>query len=385
MVIVQSAKKILNNVWFILISSIGGFLLSRTGVSIGWMIGSLILAGVLAFWKPKFVFFQQKNFRLMKHWMWIGQFIVGIQLGQKMNTSVWRVFHEDGLIVVSMLILSIGFSLLSGFILWRFSSTDFMTSFVGTAPGGLSAMPGIASEVGANPAIVSLTQMVRVLLVTGTVPIFISMWVLHASNTFRNGSRTIADLQTADPNIAWTAVLVVFALAGTYLGKRIRIPAPRLVGGMIFVAIVQTLGGVLNGHDLNAWWPSWLIIIAQILMGASIGSSLNKEMFQGVQRIFLVGLAGSLALVITTTACAYIVSRFTDIELATSVLAFAPGGIAEMATTAVILHADPTFVVAVQLLRLMIVVAILPPFFKWVNRNTHCRGLFRKAKHGQWS
>lgn len=378
----QSIKKILKNVWFILISSVGGFLLSRTGISIGWMIGSLALAGVLAFWKLAFVSFRQKEINLMKHWMWIGQFIVGIQLGQKLNLSVWQVFHEDGWIVVAMLLLSISFSLLSGFILWRFSPTDFITSFVGTAPGGLSAMPGIAREVGANAAVVSLTQTVRVLLVTGTVPIFISIWALHVSDAVRKGLQPIADLQTAHPNLAWTVVLIIAALAGAYLGKRIKMPAPRLVGGMIFVGIAQTLGGVLNGHDVNAWWPNWLIIIAQILIGASIGSSLKKEMFIGVQRIFLVGLAGSLALVIATTVCAYFVSRFTDIGFATSVLAFAPGGIAEMATTAVTLHADSTFVVAVQVLRLMIVVAIMPMLFKWVNRTIGCKGTIRKVKHG---
>lgn len=368
MVVMQSTKKILQNLWFILVSSIGGFLLSRTGVSIGWMIGSLMLAGGLALWKPAFVSFQQVEIKLMKHWMWTGQFILGIQLGQQMNSTVWRVFHEDGLIVLAMLLLSISFSLLSGFILWRFSSTDFITSFVGTAPGGLSAMPGIASELGANVAVVSLTQMVRVLLVTGTVPFFISMWALHSSHFVGKGTRTIAVLQTTDPHLAWTTVLVAVAAAGVFVAKWIRVPSPWLVGGMIFVAIAQTLGGVLKGHDLNAWWPNWLMIVAQILMGASIGSSLNKEMFQGARRIFLVGLAGSVGLVMATTVCAYIVSRFTDIGLATSVLAFAPGGIAEMAATAVILNADSTFVVAVQVIRVIIVVAILPSFFKWVNR-----------------
>ena len=44
-----------------------------------------------------------------------------------------------------------------------------------------------------------------------------------------------------------------------------------------------------------------------------------------------------------------LVAEVTGITfLLTSVLAFAPGGVAEMATTAVVLHADSTFVVTVQ-------------------------------------
>lgn len=60
--------------------------------------------------------------------------------------------------------------MLSGFALWKLSKTDMLTSFVGTAPGGLSAMPGIAQEVGANTAVVSLVQTTRVLMVVLTIP-----------------------------------------------------------------------------------------------------------------------------------------------------------------------------------------------------------------------
>ena len=84
--------------------------------------------------------------------------------------SVISIFKENWLIVGVMLLLSVVFAMLSGFVLWRFSKTDMLTSFVGTAPGGLSAMPGIAQEVGANTAIVSLVQMIRVLLVVMTIP-----------------------------------------------------------------------------------------------------------------------------------------------------------------------------------------------------------------------
>lgn len=96
--------------------------------------------------------------------------LLGIELGQKMNMSVIFIFKENWLIIGVMLILSVIFALLSGFVLWRFSNADMLTSFVGTAPGGLSAMPGVAQEVGANTAIVSLVQMIRVLLVVMTIP-----------------------------------------------------------------------------------------------------------------------------------------------------------------------------------------------------------------------
>ena len=76
-----------------------------------------------------------------------------------------------------MLLLSIIFSLVSGVILWKFSQTDMLTSFFATAPGGVATMPGIAEEVGANTAVVSIIQTMRIFLVVLTIPIIASSWL----------------------------------------------------------------------------------------------------------------------------------------------------------------------------------------------------------------
>ena len=65
-------------------------------------------------------------------------------------------------------------------------------SFVGTAPGGLSAMPGIAQEVGANTAIVSLVQMIRVLLVVMTIPFFVFFINAKHPDAHAAGSQVMA-------------------------------------------------------------------------------------------------------------------------------------------------------------------------------------------------
>lgn len=87
-------------------------------------------------------------------------------------------------------------------------------------------------------------------------------------------------------------------------------------------------------------------------------------MFAGVTRILFVALVSSIGLIAAMLLSAAIVSKLTGISLITSVLAFAPGGIAEMATTSVTLHADSTFVVAVQVIRVILVIAMLPPFYR---------------------
>lgn len=86
-----------------------------------------------------------------------------------------------------------------------------LTSFFGTAPGGLSAIPGIAEEVGANTAVVSIIQTMRVFLVVFTVPIIVSSLAVHTANpTIAHNGPASGGIPNFEINqLFWTIVLVV--------------------------------------------------------------------------------------------------------------------------------------------------------------------------------
>ncbi|WNS80484.1 AbrB family transcriptional regulator [Domibacillus sp. DTU_2020_1001157_1_SI_ALB_TIR_016] len=345
---------------FIAISAIGGLLLSMTGLSIGWMLGTLLAAMLISFTKPNVL--GKKG--VPKYWLYAGQCILGIELGQKINLSVLTVFQKDWAVIIIMLLLSIVFSLLSGVVLWKFSKTDMLTSFFSTAPGGLSAMPGIAEEVGANTAVVSILQTMRVFLVIFIIPIVVSVLVFHPS--------AASAAQTAPSvfewtSFGWTAVLAVTAYAGYHVGKKLKFPAPWLLGGMLSTAIVQAGTSSAVGYDMQAYWPHEIMILSQIVIAASIGSRFRKEMFYGLKQTIAIAFISTVLFISAMFVCAYIVSKATGLAFMTAALAFAPGGVAEMATTAVVLNADATFVVAVQVLRIIAVILVLPPVFRMLH------------------
>jgi membrane AbrB-like protein len=352
---------------FVVISGIGGFLLSLTGLPVGWMIGTLITATFLSFARPKALNLPNNKSGIPKYWLYIGQCILGIELGQKINTSVLFTFNDNWLAITIMLLLSIAFSLLAGFILWKISNLDMLTSFFATAPGGMSAMPGIADEVGANTGIVSIIQTVRVFLVILTIPLLLSSWFSNQGNT--EFSNTVSsEISRFEPTLVLITILLVFvAIGGYYLGKYLKFPAPWLLGCMVSVAIFKSISSLAIGHDLLAWWPHELIIFSQIFIGASIGSRFHKNMFIGLKNTLLTSTLCTFGFILSMFLCAYIISAITGITFITSALAFAPGGIAEMTTTAVVLKGDPTFVVAVQVLRIIAVIVILPPVFRLLN------------------
>ncbi|MGE6630901.1 AbrB family transcriptional regulator [Bacillus sp. NPDC077027] len=357
------------DVTFIFISGLGGFLLSLTGMSIGWMIGTLVTAGSIALFRPNWFQSEGKPIHIHNGWLLLGQLILGIELGQKMNMKVLHIFAENWLAVSFMLIFSILLAMLSGFILWKLSKTDMLTSFVSTAPGGLSAMPGIAQEVGANTAVVSLVQTIRVLMVVLTIPFM----VLYLNEKSSSEVATVAKVNAFSSgvftwsNVLWALFLIVTAWIVSRIADRLHFPAPWLIGSMLGVATLQIAAGAITGLDFVPYWPAQANIASQIFLGATIGSKMNKHMFIGLKNTLIVAVISSAGLIAATVLSAVAVAEITGISVITAILAFSPGGIAEMATTAVTLHEDSTFVVAVQVVRVILVIAMLPPFFRFLH------------------
>jgi membrane AbrB-like protein len=265
-----------------------------------------------------------------------------------------------------MLLLSIFISLLSGFVLWKYSNLDMLTSFFATAPGGLSSIPGIAEEVGANTAVVSIIQAMRVFLVILTIPLIISFLNSHSEANANNYTISTELTKFGIEQLTFTILFVCIAWIGYYIGKFLKFPAPWLIGSMVSVAIVKSLGSELFGYELVAWWPQSLMIVSQIFIGASIGSRFHKNMFIGLNRTLIISFLSTIGLIVSVFICAYFVSIVTDITFLTAGLAFAPGGIAEMTTTALVLNGDATFVIAVQVLRVVTVCITLPPLFRFL-------------------
>ncbi len=358
-------KKFFHYIMFITVSGIGGLFLSLTGLPIGWMIGTLLIATFLSIFRLKFLSVSHQDNVIPKYWLYLGQCLLGIELGQKVNSSVFYVFLENWPSITIMLLLSIFFSFLSGIILWKYSKLDMLSSFFATAPGGLSSIPGIAEEVGANTGVVSMIQAMRVFLVILTIPVIISF--LTHSGLHLNGSVNVTEPTTFEiSHLIMTVVYVFIAWIGYYIGKLLKFPAPWLIGSMISVAMIKSFGSMVIGYDLMAWWPHTFIILSQIFIGASIGSRFHKKMFVGIYKALFVSFLSITGLIVFMFICAYFVSTMTDISFITACLAFAPGGIAEMTTTALVLHADATFVVAVQVLRVITVCITLPPFFRFL-------------------
>jgi membrane AbrB-like protein len=358
----EKINKLQANILVVLFSTLGGFLFSLTRLPIAWLLGSLLTAWLIGSFGPKWTnTLREKG--ITPFWRQTGQTILGIELGQNFKFSIIDIFKDHFIVIMIMLLFTIAISIFSGIVLWRFSSASMMTCLFGSTPGGISAMPAIAEETGANALVVSIIQTIRILLVVGIIPLLVGN-IPHESGV---SIPVIHQSAFTFHSVLWTILLIIGACGFAFIGKRIKMPAPWLIGSMLGVTLIQFILMFVSGDKAVAYWPHPLIIFAQIAIGTSIGSRVNTEMFKGLRRIFFISLISTLSIVLLTIILSAGISEATHIPLVTCILAFAPGGVAEMATTAIALHADSTFVLAVQSFRLFTILLLLPPLFRFIN------------------
>ncbi|GIO22107.1 AbrB family transcriptional regulator [Oceanobacillus sp. J11TS1] len=351
-------------VYFIL-CGVGGLLFSFTNIFISWMLGALVVGSLVAFFQPDFLNLKRAANMIPASWNWSGLAILGVQLGLYFNMTLIKTLSTYWLIILAMLVLTIIFALITGFFFFYFTKTDLLSGFIATAPGGMTAMPIIAQEVGANVVTVTVTQVLRTVLVTSTFPVLLSFFGGYGSSTPENLTMSYNSyfIPLTLGQLGWTVFLSALAILGAVTFKKLKIPVPWLLGVMVTVAIFNLIFDQL-APTATLWWPHWALPVAQLFLGACIGANMQRKLFRDAKAVIVVGIISSLALVIVLGALSILVASQTQLDMITSILAFSPGGVAEMAVTAVELGADSTFVVSVQIIRIMAVLLILPPLFQ---------------------
>lgn len=229
---------------------------------------------------------------------------------------------------------------------------DRPTAFFAASPGGLVDAVLIGESRGGRAAEMSTQHFARIALTVAAAPLIVS---LLAAPTLGGGAADLA--APAPPGFAGAVVLLGCAALGASLGLRLRLPAALMLGPFL-------LSAGLHLADLTAAEvPGALVHLAQLAVGATLGLQ-----FRGLARRRLIkGLGLSAAAVgaalIVAGGLAAALAPLVEVPTAAVFLAFAPGGVAEMGLVAVSLGAEPAFVVAHHLLRIVATVAIAPVLF----------------------
>lgn len=281
------------------------------------------------------------------------QTMIGCLVAKAVTAEIVTTITEDGWLILAVVLVTVLAGAVVGWALTRLRILPGTTAAWGSSPGGAAAMVAMSEEYGADPRLVAFMQYVRVVAV-----------VLSASVV----ARLLTDVSTPPAPISnTTAPLSVLATlgvaaAGFGLARLLRLPAAALIGPMLLGALLHALGLV----DMALPLP--LLDLAYATIGWYVGLRFRRETL----RETVVALPGIMVATIGVIALcavwAFSLTHLLPIDFLTAYLATSPGGLDSVAIIAVGSKADVSFVLAVQTLRLFVVLITGPLLAKWIAR-----------------
>lgn len=283
--------------------------------------------------------------------------VLGVMLGSAFTPALldriglWSISLA---MLVPFIVLATGVSLVYH---RKFAGYDPVTAYFASAPGGLTDMTILGGALGGDERIIALTHSARILLVVMAIPT-----AFRLIGGFDSAVRVnpFAPLDAVDP--VDLLALTATGVAG-YVGARlVRLPAALLVGPAALSALVHVSGAT------DSVLPGWAVAIAQIAVGAAIGCRFAGVAPRVVARVLVLALGSLVALAVVTVGTALAVSALTGFDPLVLVLAFSPGGMAEMSLVALALGLDPALVTTHHVVRIFLVVLLIPLAFKLARR-----------------
>ncbi len=298
--------------------------------------------------------FRTKSWRPFRN---VGQLVIGSSLGLYFSPEI-------GQLIVSLwwvIVISILWALLvgAGFgnILYRLHDKDIpgltrSACFFSGAIGGASEMTNLAAREKGRTDLVVAAHSLRVMLIAIVIPFGLKALGFQGNPVLSPVAKEIVPMGMV--------LLYGLALMAVWVLHRWGRANPWFLGGL---GVSMALS--LTGHTLTAV-PTWMVNASQLLIGISLGVQFSGDFIKTAPKWMLSVCVGTLSLIVVCSLFAFGVSKLSGIDTLTMVLGTAPGGIAEMAITAKVLHLGVPLVTTLQVCRLIAVLILVEPLYKYL-------------------
>ncbi|WP_420567369.1 AbrB family transcriptional regulator [Thalassovita sp.] len=336
------------------IASVGGFVASYLHTPLPYMLGSLIASGVIAMFLTHRI---PDNYKFPMKFRMIFMSIIGVTIGTRVTPEVVSSL-ADYLPSFAFLTIFVCVAHWVNYHIFRkIGRYDHPTAFYAGTPGGLIESIAMGEAAGANIAVLTIQQFLRIIAVITLMPIGMSLWygAPVGSASGLSLAETGADLH------AMPMVLLLGAI-GLGIGKLLRIPAGLLTGPLL-VAAIATLSGFT---DLSI--PQWVINMCQVVIGTSLGmrfAGLKKDALFRASWLSVLSVSSMLVLGLI---CALILVPITGLPVDVLLISFAPGGVTEMALIALSLRANPAIVTLHHIYRIILTVVEMTAVVRFMDR-----------------
>ncbi len=286
----------------------------------------------------------------------VAQGLIGITVGALVDLSTLRRMASESASILTVVLATLLVSVVAGQVLALRRDVSRTTGVFALIAGGASGVVAVARDLGADDRVVTVVQYLRVLMVLLAMPVVTAV-VFHPPSG--RGTLTLGQASLGS-DLAFTAVSLALGLVVARL-----VPVTTMsVMGPLLVAGVIAAGGWLG--DVSV--PIWLQWLAFALIGVQVGLRFTRESLVAIGRMLPLVVAIMVAMIVATAMLGAVLAWLTPVDALTAYLATTPGGLFAVLAIAADSGSDVTYVMAVQLLRLILIMALLPLLARWLRR-----------------
>ena len=277
------------------------------------------------------------------------QAIVGCMIARTVTPALMVSFFRNWPLFMFVVLSTIMASSLVGWLMSRSRVLPGTVGIWGSSPGAAPAMVVMADEFGSDAQLVAFMQYLRVVCVTFLASLIAHFWV-NTSN--------LPPIEVSwFPPIHWMAFAwtLFTAGAGAIAGRLLKVPSGGLVVPLAAGAVLNSLG------IIEIELPRWLLALTYAVLGWTTGLGFTRKVLAHASHAIPQILLSVAVLIAFCGGLGLILAHVLEIDPLTAYLATSPGGMDSIAIIADASHVDMSFVMALQSVRLFLVILLGPP------------------------
>lgn len=285
----------------------------------------------------------------------IAQGVLGVYIGTMVHRDAVSAIGSDWAIVLAITVATLVLSIVAGGLLGLHRDVSPLTGSLALVAGGASGLVAIARELGGDDRVVSVVQYLRVALVTATIPLMVTL-VFHADRSHPAANPAGPPGQSVSaPWYLSIAMLAVIVAVGAVGGRWVKLPGAGLLGPLALTVALQ-----LSGLSCGLAVPVLLVQVAYMLIGWQAGIAFTRESLRAIGRILPLALTLIVVLGVATAGLGVVLADVTGVTQLEGYLATSPGGVYAVLATAVETGSNVTFIIAAQVVRVLLMLFVAP-------------------------
>ncbi|MGB3353617.1 MAG: AbrB family transcriptional regulator [Mycobacterium sp.] len=279
------------------------------------------------------------------------QGVLGVYIGTMVQQDAVAALGGDWPIVIGIAVATLLLSVIAGVLLGLRRDVTPLTGSLALTAGGASGLVAIARELGGDDRVVAVVQYLRVALVTASMPVVVTL-IYHADKSRPDAATAPTDQA---PWYLSLGMVVVLVLVGATAGRLIRLPGAALLGPLALTVVLE-----LTGLSFGMSVPMVLVQAGYMLIGWQAGLAFNREALRTVGRLLPAALVLIVVLTVATAGLGVLLARVTGLTPLEGYLATSPGGVYAVLATAVETGSNVTFIIAAQVVRILLMLFAAP-------------------------